>query len=111
MFKNIWKKIRQNHLLLMAICCLAPVILAIGFISLYKGSSNYWVWLIILLCPFLHILMIRGHKQESYKCPECGFEYKEKEWAEKCESWCKEHKSCNLEITKYAVNKGREINN
>ncbi len=41
--------------------------------------------------------------KKLYKCPECGLEYKEKEWAEKCEQWCKEHKSCNLEITKHAV--------
>ena len=41
--------------------------------------------------------------EELYRCPECGFQYREKEWAEKCEKWCKEHKSCNLEITKHAV--------
>lgn len=34
----------------------------------------------------------------EYTCPECGFVYKEKEWAEKCEKWCRENKSCNLEI-------------
>lgn len=36
--------------------------------------------------------------QEARKCEICGFRYKEKEWVEKCEAWCKEHKSCNLEI-------------
>lgn len=92
----------------MAVCCLAPVILVISFISLYKGSSNYWVWLIILLCPLVHIFMMKGHKQELYKCPECGFTYTDKEWAEKCEAWCKKYKSCNLEIIKYAVDKDRE---
>lgn len=40
-----------------------------------------------------------------HKCQECGLEYKEKEVAEKCEKWCKENKSCNLEIIKHAVNK------
>lgn len=38
------------------------------------------------------------------KCPECGFNYKEKEWADKCEAWCREHKTCNLEIINHAVN-------
>ncbi|MGQ9476914.1 MAG: class I SAM-dependent methyltransferase [Candidatus Bipolaricaulia bacterium] len=38
-----------------------------------------------------------------YQCPECGLEYKEKEWAEECERWCKEHRSCNPEIIKHAV--------
>lgn len=33
-----------------------------------------------------------------YQCEECGFHYINKEWAEKCEKWCKENQSCNLEI-------------
>ncbi len=44
----------------------------------------------------------KGDK-DLYICEECGFYYKEKEWAEKCESWCNEHQGCNLEITKHAV--------
>lgn len=35
-----------------------------------------------------------------YQCPECGLHYKDKELAEKCETWCKEHKTCNVEIMK-----------
>jgi len=40
--------------------------------------------------------------QELYQCEECGFHYESREWAEKCESWCREHKSCNIEITNHA---------
>ena len=40
---------------------------------------------------------------ETYKCSECGLSYKEKEWAEKCQKWCSEHNSCNLEIIKHAI--------
>jgi predicted ATP-dependent serine protease len=43
-----------------------------------------------------------------YRCPECGFWYDEKEWAEKCEQWCREYKSCNLEITRHAIKKGHQ---
>lgn len=43
-----------------------------------------------------------------YKCPECGLHYEDKETAKKCEKWCSENKSCNLEITQYSVeNKNR----
>ena len=38
-----------------------------------------------------------------FKCEKCGYLYKEIEKAEECESWCKKHKSCNLQITKYAI--------
>lgn len=98
---------------MMAICCLASIALIIGILSPSKVSNNYWSWLIILLCPLMHILMMGGHVGHNscehekndplYQCPECGFEYREKIWAEKCEAWCKEYKSCNLEVTKRAV--------
>src|SRR3989338_9741678 len=41
---------------------------------------------------------ITQQDKELYQCEECGFQYAEKEWAEKCEAWCKEHQSCNIEI-------------
>ncbi|MBT6023019.1 hypothetical protein HOH11_00230 [Candidatus Woesearchaeota archaeon] len=37
-------------------------------------------------------------------CGACGFKYKTKELASKCEAWCTKNKSCNLEITKHAIN-------
>ena len=45
---------------------------------------------------------INKEAKEYYKCEECKLKYKEKKWAEKCEKWCKENKSCNLKITKHA---------
>ena len=43
--------------------------------------------------------------KEYYKCGECGMQYEDKGWAEKCEAWCKEHHSCHIEITSHAVPK------
>ena len=45
------------------------------------------------------------HKEGEtfYVCDACGFAYKEKELAEKCQSWCEQHQSCNLEITQHAI--------
>ena len=43
-----------------------------------------------------------GTADDLYQCPECGFYYRDREWAKKCEMWCGEHKSCNLEITAHA---------
>ena len=45
---------------------------------------------------------LTGGKQK-YQCPECGLLYPTKELAERCRKWCSEHKSCNLEIIRYAI--------
>ena len=45
--------------------------------------------------------------EKHYQCEECGFEYQGKEWAEKCETWCKEHHTCNLEIIEHAIHKDK----
>lgn len=43
--------------------------------------------------------------KESCQCRECKLFYADILLAKKCEKWCKRHKSCNLEITKYAIKK------
>ena len=43
------------------------------------------------------------NKKTYYICLECNFAYKDGETARKCENWCKKHHSCNMEITKHAV--------
>lgn len=48
------------------------------------------------------VKVIHQNGQKFYQCEECGFRYAEKEWAEKCEAWCREYHSCNLEITAHA---------
>jgi hypothetical protein len=42
-----------------------------------------------------------------YECEECHLFYEDAEWAKKCEQWCIEHKSCNLEITKHATKQSK----
>jgi hypothetical protein len=38
-----------------------------------------------------------------FKCLKCGWFYRDKELAEKCENWCRNHNSCNIEIAKHAI--------
>jgi len=50
--------------------------------------------------------MVKETKKDNktfYICEECRFAYESKELAEKCQAWCDEHHSCNLMITKNAV--------
>ena len=41
--------------------------------------------------------------ERYFICEECKFAYAERVWAEKCEQWCREKHSCNIEITKHAI--------
>ena len=38
-----------------------------------------------------------------FYCEECGLAYLDKSTGEKCQAWCSEHKSCNIEIIANAV--------
>src|SRR3990167_5329011 len=49
------------------------------------------------------VKIIDENNKTLYQCEECGFRYEGREWAEKCEAWCKEHQSCNIEITAHAI--------
>lgn len=38
-----------------------------------------------------------------YRCSECSLGYTDEKIAAACQAWCKKHKSCNLDIIKYAI--------
>ena len=44
-------------------------------------------------------------KMKCYLCEECELTYVDRKKACECEEWCKKNKSCNLEITKFSINK------
>ncbi|MBI4160215.1 hypothetical protein HY504_03545 [Candidatus Wolfebacteria bacterium] len=54
------------------------------------------------------VKILRTPDKELYQCEECGLKYEGKEIAEKCQAWCNEHKSCNLNLIKYAVKDSAE---
>lgn len=47
--------------------------------------------------------LISYNNKQYYQCEECHLLYESKEFAEKCQAWCREHRSCNVDIIKYAV--------
>jgi hypothetical protein len=58
-------KIKENHFLAMIICCAIPLvaILALSYLG-FLGSWGYYA--LILLCPLMHIVMMRGmHKSRD----------------------------------------------
>ncbi|MEA1958900.1 MAG: hypothetical protein U9N44_04405 [Chloroflexota bacterium] len=38
-----------------------------------------------------------------YACEVCKCAYSEKEQAERCQKWCAEYHSCNIEIIKHRI--------
>jgi len=94
------------------------IMLVVGGILLYIGRyvflSTWGTWqiwspgaLLIVAAVIYNKWLFRkpkAHSQKAlYQCKGCGFQYKEKEWTEKCEAWCKEHLSCNIEITSHGL--------
>ena len=91
------------------------LVLGLVFLTPLKGTLlPYLPLLVVLICPLsmFSMMFIMKNKDNGYAttdnkilftCPECGLSYKDKTWADKCERWCKENHSCNLEITKHAV--------
>lgn len=43
--------------------------------------------------------------KDFWKCSICSLKYKKKEYASRCEKWCRKHRSCNLEITQHSVDR------
>jgi len=56
----------------------------------------------VLIVKRISSMNTSNQDKNLYICAECRLHYKDKEWAEKCEKWCKKHKSCNLEIIDHA---------
>ena len=46
--------------------------------------------------------------KQKYQCTICKLYFKNKEWAQKCEDWCAQNKSCNLAITKKALKQSKD---
>jgi len=64
MQKSPFQKMLKNHSLAMILCCAIPLTLFV--ILSFTGSLGSWGYYgLMLLCPLLHILMMRGNKWTS----------------------------------------------
>lgn len=64
--KNIFRKLNENHILMMVICCLIPIVIA--GVLFYFGLKIYAFIILMILCPILHYFMMRNmHKNNSNK--------------------------------------------
>jgi len=56
----------------------------------------------IKLKSVIDSLCTTEEKDIFFTCKACAMKYKDKEWADRCEAWCNENHSCNLDIIKHA---------
>ncbi len=56
----------SKHTLIMVLCCLIPLAI-LGILWAIGISGSYLILGVILLCPLLHILMMRGRHGEVEK--------------------------------------------
>jgi hypothetical protein len=46
----------------------------------------------------------KGRGKTIYVCEECEFTYMDREWAERCEAWDREHPgTCNVEVIQHGA--------
>ncbi len=69
-YLNTGTNSKHRHTLMMALCCLIPFVL-LGILWIAGVSQNILSFGIILLCPVMHLLMMKnmkhGHDIESEK--------------------------------------------
>ena len=64
MKQSLFEKIRKNHSFAMILCCAVPLgLIMILSVSGRLGSWGYYA--LILLCPLMHVFMMRGHGHAS----------------------------------------------
>lgn len=63
---GVFESIRKNHWAMMAICCLLPVLLIIGFSA--AGVSGPMIYILaIAVCVGSHVLMMLFHGHDDEK--------------------------------------------
>lgn len=60
MQKSLLRDIFRNHSLAMILCCAIPLILFL-ILSLSGSLGSWGYYALFLLCPLLHVMLMRGH--------------------------------------------------
>lgn len=60
---SLWTKLKQNHLLMIVLCCILPLAIILLAIQYFSLSRNYAWWAVLLLCPLTHYFM---HRNENF---------------------------------------------
>lgn len=58
----------SKHLIFMILCCLIPVAVIVVLVAF--GLGGWAIFLIFLLCPLMHILLMGEHQGEHVRKPQ-----------------------------------------
>lgn len=47
--------------------------------------------------------MAKQNHPVSYQCEHCKLTYLDEYWQQRCEEWCRENETCNLNITMHSL--------
>lgn len=67
----MFKIIKKHHMLMMIVCCVLPILGLFFLFQYFPAQKAQWGWLLILLCPLSHILLMshgkncHTHQKES----------------------------------------------
>ena len=64
-----------------------------------KKRAVIWKLLGMRLHLIKMVQEIKRNNRAYYVCTTCKLSYEDISWAEKCETWCRDHNSCSLEVT------------
>ena len=61
------EKIKNNHMLMMIICCALPLIVLFIAVRYLNLSNSYPYWFVLLLCPLSHYFMMKHMHKDGKK--------------------------------------------
>ena len=64
-------KIKNNHALMMVICCALPLVVLFVAVRYMNLTNSYLYWFILLLCPLSHYFMMK-HMHKDHKNKKGG---------------------------------------
>ncbi len=70
--REIVGKAKQNHLLVMLVCCFVPIAVMYAGVIYLGWSRSILLWGVLLLCPLSHILLMRGHGGHDHERHDKG---------------------------------------
>ena len=56
---RLWKKIKENHMAMMLICCGVPLIGILVARYIFNYDSKYLVWIALAICIGSHFFMMK----------------------------------------------------